>query len=135
MRQPRIPTGKALRVLRILIGAKAPLTPDDIIACGLLGKTDGIYVYLQRLEKRGFISSQKDADTRGLPGSPQRHYSITDDGRFVGELATRLQTYTFAKTLGAPRGAEKLKRSMRRLRTDREREKSTEKSKSRRRRA
>jgi DNA-binding PadR family transcriptional regulator len=131
MRQPRIPTGKALHVLRILIGAKAPLTPDDIIACGLSGKTDGIYVYLQRLEKRGFISSRKDADTRGLPGSPQRHYSITDDGRFVGELATRLQTYTFSKTV-APRGAEKMKRRMLRLL---EREKSMEKSKSRRRRA
>lgn len=77
--EPRMPSGKELAVLELLVGKQEMYGLEMVHASNKLGRGT-IYVVLKRMEDKGFITSRQDK-VEGASGIPKRIYKVTGYGQ------------------------------------------------------
>jgi len=77
--EPRLPSGKELIVLDLLVGKREMYGLEMVKASNKLARGT-VYVLLSRMEDKGYVSSRqvKDENTSGMP---KRIYSISGLGQ------------------------------------------------------
>lgn len=93
MAAPQIPSlsGKEYLIINLLIGNGI----KPMYGLELVEKSEGdlkrgtIYVTLARLEDKGYVTSEKEAERPGI-AMPRRHYKVTGEGRRVYQALSKL---------------------------------------------
>ena len=75
----KMPSGKEVEVLRLLVGGRE-LYGLEMVKRSAALKRGTVYVTLGRMEEQGFISG-REVKEEGSPGMPRRLYRITGLGQ------------------------------------------------------
>jgi DNA-binding PadR family transcriptional regulator len=79
----KLPTGKEMAVLELLIGGREMYGLELVKASEGLLKRGTIYVLLDRMEQKGLVSSREGDRDATASGLPRRRYRICGQGRLA----------------------------------------------------